>query len=106
MCLHDLFDKHQKIEVATSVNASNDEIHIVVQDEDGLITGTKNEVLETFGFLSLISDAKDSVGNSNYYKDVIERESNYIYWSGHSTTMLSSATEDRTNTSTSSQKHI
>ncbi len=81
---------------ASSIGASNDEIHIVVQDEDGLITGTKNEVLETFGFVSLASDAKDSVGNSNYYKDVIERESNYIYWSGHSTAMLSSATETRT----------
>ena len=92
-----LFDKLPGTSAnASSIGASNDEIHIVVQDEDGLITGTKNEVLETFGFVSLASDAKDSVGNSNYYKDVIERESNYIYWSGHSTAMLSSATENRT----------
>jgi len=92
-----LFDKAPGTSANASLaGASNDEIHIVVQDEDGLITGTKNEILETFGFVSLASDAKDSIGNSNYYKDVIERESNYIYWSGHSTAMLSSATENRT----------
>ena len=92
-----LFDKLPGTSAnASSIGASNDEIHIVVQDEDGLITGTKNEVLETFGFVSLASDAKDSVGNSNYYKDVIQQKSNYIYWSGHSTAMLSSATENRT----------
>ena len=56
---------------------------------------TKDTVLESFGFVSLASDAKDSVGNSNYYRDVIERESNYVYWSGHSTAMLSSANESR-----------
>ena len=92
-----LFDKLPGTSAnASSIGASNDEIHIVVQDEDGLITGTKNEVLETFGFVSLASDAKDSVGNSNCYKDVIQQKSNYIYWSGHSTAMLSSATENRT----------
>ena len=93
----DLFDKAPGTSAgASAVGAANDEIHIVVVDEDGLITGTKNEVLETFGFVSLASDAKDSIGNSNYYKDVIERESNYIYWSGHSTAMLSSTSETRT----------
>ena len=35
----------------------------------------KMTVLETFGFVSLASDAKDSVGNSNYYRDVIESQS-------------------------------
>ena len=80
---------------AVAAGASNDEIHVVVVDEDGVFTGTKDTVLESFGFLSLASDAKDSVGNSNYYRDVIERESNYIYWSGHSTAMLSSANESR-----------
>ena len=55
-----LFDKLPGTSAnASSIGASNDEIHIVVQDEDGLITGTKNEVLETFGFVSLASDAKD-----------------------------------------------
>ena len=33
--------------------SSNDEIHIVVVDEDGEISGTKNTVLESYGFVSL-----------------------------------------------------
>lgn len=71
---------------ATNVALSNqpagtqtfDEVHIAVIDEDGLITGVKNTVLEIFEGLSLYSDAvKD--GGSNYYKTVINRDSNYVY---------------------------
>ena len=58
-------------------------MHIVVVDEDGLFTGTSGTVVETFPFLSKASDAKDSVGNSNYYKDVLRRKSKYIYWTDH-----------------------
>ena len=91
-----LFDKAPGSSAgAVAAGASNDEIHVVVEDEDGLFTGTAGTVLESFGFVSLASDAKDSVGNSNYYRDVIERQSNYVYWSGHSTAMLSSANESR-----------
>ena len=91
-----LFDKAPGTSAgATAAGASNDEIHIVVEDEDGLFTGTKGTVLESFGFVSLASDAKDSVGNSNYYRDVIESQSQYVYWSGHSTAMLSSVNESR-----------
>ena len=91
-----LFDKAPGSSAgAVAAGASNDEVHIVVQDEDGLFTGQIGTVLESFGFVSLASDAKDSVGNSNYYKDVIESQSNYVYWSGHSTAMLSSVNENR-----------
>ena len=67
----------------SSVGGSNDEIHIVVVDEDGLFTGASGTVLETFPFLSKASDAKDSIGNSNFYKDVLWRKSKYIYWTDH-----------------------
>jgi len=91
-----LFDKAPGSSAgAVAAGASNDEVHVVVVDEDGLFTGTAGTVLESFGFVSLASDAKDSVGNSNYYRDVIERQSQYVYWSGHSTAMLSSANEQR-----------
>ena len=83
---HAFFDKAPGTSAsAAQVGASLDECHVVVSDEDGLWTGTKNEVLETFPFVSLASDAKDSVGASNYYRDVIANKSNYVYWSGHST---------------------
>ena len=62
-------------------------MHIVVIDEDGGITGTAGEILETFAGVSQASDAKDSSGNSNYYPDVIYRESKYIYWIDHISTL-------------------
>ena len=67
-------------EYATPIDAdSGDEIHIVVKDEGGLITGTKGTVLEVYEFLSQASDAKDSAGNSLFFKDVINQKSEYIY---------------------------
>jgi phage tail sheath protein FI len=58
----------------------NDELHVVVVDEDGLISGVKGTVLETFGFLSQALDAKDVNGSSLYYKEVINRESQWIWF--------------------------
>jgi len=64
---------------AAAVGASNDEIHIVVVDSGGAITGSKNTVLEIFPYLSKATDATDSLGNSNYYKDYIFKNSKYVY---------------------------
>ena len=63
---------------AAAVGASNDEIHMVVVDTGGLFTGSKNTVLEVFPFMSKGSDAKDYLGNSNYYKNYIYNNSKYI----------------------------
>jgi len=67
----------------SAIGGSNDEMHIAVVDEDGLFTGASGTVLETFPFVSKASDAKDSIGNSNYYKDVLWRKSKYVYWTDH-----------------------
>ena len=42
----------------SDLGGKNDEIHVVVIDEDGEITGTAGEVLETFPFLSVAKNAK------------------------------------------------
>ena len=73
---------------ATSVYASarssaNDELHIVVIDMTGKLTGTANNIVEKFGYVSKASDAKNPDGSSNYYKDVINNKSKYIWWGGH-----------------------
>ena len=70
---------------ATAASGSADEIHVVVIDEDGVITGKQHEVLETYGFVSCASDSKDASGNSNYYKTKINNQSDWIWWTGHST---------------------
>ena len=70
-----------------NAGGSNDEMHIVVVDEDGGITGTANTVLEVFEGVSQASDAKDAQGNSNFYSDVIYRESKFVYWMDHDSTL-------------------
>jgi len=66
-------------------SGSGDEIHVVVVDEDGGITGTPGEVIETFSKLSKAADAKTPQGDTNYYPTVIKNKSNYIYWMDHNT---------------------
>ncbi len=70
---------------------SNDELHIVVYDTTGDITGydyntagqQTNSVIERFSKLSKCPVAKSPQGDSIYYPDVIFRQSEYIYWGDH-----------------------
>ena len=62
--------------------AINDEVHIVVVDADGKFSKTPGTVLESFAHVSLCTDAKDEQGNSNYIKDVLRNNSQYIYATG------------------------
>lgn len=70
---------------ATSLNGTDDELHIIVVDEDGSWTGARNTVLEKFAYVSKGSDAKNTDGSSNYYKDVINSKSEYIWSLDHPT---------------------
>jgi phage tail sheath protein FI len=63
-------------------NGSNDEVHVVVIDTDGVWSGTKGAVLERFVGLSKAFDAKDYAGASNYYVNVLNRTSAYVWWGG------------------------
>ena len=64
-----------------------DELHVCVIDEDGAITGTPNTVLERFAFVSQGSDAKKDDGTSNFYKEVINQTSEYIWWADHDSSL-------------------
>jgi phage tail sheath protein FI len=57
-----------------------DELHVVVSDEDGKISGTPGTILEVYEGLSRATDAKTSDGADNYYKNVINDSSRYIRW--------------------------
>ena len=57
----------------------NDEIHVVVVDVYGKITGIPGTVVEKFAYLSKSADAVDINGQASYYKNVINRNSAYIY---------------------------
>ena len=92
---YDLFDA----EPGTSNYASNndrgtlDEIHIVVYDTSGALSGFSADangqrttaVLEIFANLSVNSNAKGPQGDSIFYPDVIYRQSNFVYWMDHNT---------------------
>ena len=68
---------------ASTRSGANDELHVVVVDEDGGITGVPGSVLETYSKVSKASDAKTPQGDNNYYPDVIFTKSNYVYWMDH-----------------------
>jgi phage tail sheath protein FI len=68
---------------ATSVGTVNDELHIAVIDQDGLWTGNPGTILEKFPFVSKSSDCKSPNGTSNYYKNVINSDSKYVWWLDH-----------------------
>ena len=70
---------------AAREGSSNDEMHIVVADEDGRIAGTANTVLERFSSVSKAADAKNEDGSTNYYVNVINQQSKYIWWAANLT---------------------
>jgi phage tail sheath protein FI len=74
-----------------NAGGSNDEMHVIVIDEDGLWTGTPGEVLEKHAFISKASDAKRIDGSSNYIKTVLRNESAYV-WLGLVTQLTTNST--------------
>lgn len=59
--------------------ASNDEVHIVVVDKNGKLTGTSGTILERYPFVSIASDAKNADGTTNYALDIINNRSEYVW---------------------------
>jgi hypothetical protein len=84
------FDQATKFDAAPGTstyvsnrNASNDELHIIIRDADGTWTGTPGTILEIYPFVSKASDALKSDGSSNYYKNILNDISQYVWWGGH-----------------------
>ncbi|MBT4936005.1 hypothetical protein HON15_04515, partial [Candidatus Woesearchaeota archaeon] len=79
-----LFDKEPvTTEHSAAKGALYDEVHVVVMDEDGEWTGTRETGLETFTGTSVAKNAKYEDGTSAYYVDVLNRKSKYIWWMDH-----------------------
>jgi len=74
---------------AVDQGATNDELHVIVVDEDGVFSGSRNTVLERFAFVSKAVDAKLPDGTNNFYKTVINNSSKYIWWGNHPLTKIS-----------------
>jgi hypothetical protein len=62
---------------------TSDELHIVVVDEDGLLSSVQNNILEVYEGASRATDALSEGGGSNYYVSRINQSSEYIWWANH-----------------------
>jgi len=73
------------------LTAATDELHVVVYDTQGLITGYDIDVagnrgaavVETFAFASKHPKSKTAQGGGNFYVDIVNRGSSYIRWMDH-----------------------
>ena len=63
--------------------AAVDEVHVVVSDQDGKFTGVPGTILEIYKGLSRATDAKTQDGATNYYVNVLNQSSQYLWWTNH-----------------------
>lgn len=88
---------------------AKDEMHVLVVDGTGAISGTAGTVLEKYQYLSKFSDALSDAGDTNYYVNVINQKSPYIWFNnvpgatGSGTVAWGTATSAFTNTATFKQ---
>ena len=81
-----------------------DELHVVVMDEDGDITGVRGTVLEVFEGVSRATDAKTESGETNFWIDVINNRSGYVWAKG--AWNLSANTTGATSTALATEKPV
>lgn len=80
---------------AQRTGSSGDELHVVVVDRNGTWTGTAGTVIEQFEFLSKASNARRENGATAYYRDVINTQSAYVWWTDHPVAGTNWGTESR-----------
>ena len=64
---------------ASARGGRNDEVHVVVIDDKGTITGNAGTILEKHLSLSKAKDAEYSVGSTSYWRKYLNLNSKYIY---------------------------
>jgi hypothetical protein len=64
---------------AADNSGSGDLVSVIVLDKDGTLTGVQNGLVEKFEALSRASNAKKGDGSSNYYRDVLNDQSQYLW---------------------------
>ena len=64
---------------AAARGGRNDEVHVVVIDDKGTVTGNAGTILEKHLSLSKAKDAEYSVGSSSYWRDYLATNSQYIF---------------------------
>ena len=78
----DIFDEKPGTSVWGRTNHSatlNDEVHAIVYTTDTYITGNANEILETYAFMSKAKNGKTADAGPNYYVDIVNEGSQWVY---------------------------
>ena len=63
---------------SSAPSAISDELHVVVYDSTGGITGTAGTALETYDYVSQASNAFKADGTSNFWENVLNSGSNWV----------------------------
>lgn len=71
---------------ASSNGIEWDEVHVVVIDLTGVISGSSNNIIERFTYLSKLGDGRSTESANTYYRTVINEQSNYIFTGSHPST--------------------
>jgi len=77
-----LADRPGTSEYAAARNSRFDEVHVVVIDGDGAITGNSGTILEKHLSLSKAKDAEFSLGSPSHWRKFIQINSQYIFGGG------------------------
>lgn len=65
---------------AAKLGAANDEVHIVIIDAKGKFTGVPGSILEKYAFLSKALDNKGVDNEPNFYGNVLNLVSQYVWY--------------------------
>ena len=76
---------------AAARNSRFDEVHVVVIDSLGTVTGNTGTILEKHLSLSKATDAEFSVGNPSYWRKYLVNNSEYIFGLGAPTGIVTTA---------------
>ena len=99
---YDLFDSAPGTSTwATGKGVTNDEMHVVVYDRTGGITGFDSDVagqrttavIETFPFVSQAASARTPQGGTNFYANVVNTGSLYVRWMDHDPSLTNAGTD-------------
>ncbi len=83
---------------ASAVGGSLDEVHVVVVDDAGQFSGVAGTILEKYPFLSKALNARTSTGTTNYYVNVINTTSKYVWFANAPSGMTDWGTNANSNT--------
>ena len=77
-----IVDRPTTTEFATDRGAKNDELHVVIIDGEGKVSGNAGTILERHTGLSKAKDAEFSAGSPSYWRKYLKNNSSYIFGGG------------------------